>query len=95
MRPHGCIVVKQSGGGDEGYHLEDGTAEGMFHIIIAHRHQLYHDESRECRNQECIKLEFRVLEQILDLELDDCCIKQGEVHSREEAEERTDVFQRW
>ena len=66
----------------------------MLHIVVAHRYQLYHDEGCECRNQEYIKLELRVLEQILDLELDDCCIKQGEVHSREEAEEGADVFQR-
>ena len=93
VRPHGGIVVKQSRGGDEGYHLEDGAAEGMFHIVVAHRHQLYHNEGGECRNQECIELELRVLEQVFNLELDDCCIKQGEVHSREKAEERTDVFQ--
>ena len=58
MRPHGCIVVKQSGGGDEGYHLEDGAAEGMFHIVVAHRYQLYHDESREGCNEEHIELKL-------------------------------------
>ena len=65
----------------------------MLHIVVAHRHQLYHDESRKGGDEEHIELEFRVLEQILDLKLDDCCIEQGEVHSREEAEECTDVFQ--
>ncbi len=40
-----------------------------------------------------IELELRVLEQILNLELDDGCIEQGEVHTRQEAEEGTDVFQ--
>ena len=41
-----------------------------------------------------IELELRVLEQVFNLELDDCRIEQGEVHTREEAEECTDVFQR-
>ena len=47
----------------------------MFHIVVAHRHQLYHDESRKGCDEEHIELELRVLEQVLDLEFDDCCIK--------------------
>ena len=66
----------------------------MLHIVVAHHHQLYHNESRKGGDEEHIELELRVLEQVLDLELDNCRIKQGEVHSREEAEEGADVFQR-
>ena len=75
MRPEGCIIIKQACGGDEWNHLEDGAAEGMLHIVVAHRHQLYHDESRKGGDEEHIELELRVLEQILDLKLDDCRIE--------------------
>lgn len=66
----------------------------MFHIVVAHRYQLYHDESREGCNEEHIELKLRILEQIFDLEFDDGCIEQGEINTRQEAEEGTDVFQR-
>ena len=51
----------------------------MFHIVVAHRYQLYHDESREGCNEEHIELKLRILEQIFDLEFDDGCIEQGEI----------------
>lgn len=61
---------------------------------VPHRYQLYHDESREGCNEEHIELKLRILEQLFDLEFDDGCIEQGEINTRQEAEEGTDVFQR-
>ena len=38
--------------------VEDCTSEGMLHIVVAHRYQLYHDESREGCNEEHIELKL-------------------------------------
>ena len=65
----------------------------MLQVVMAHRHQLHHDESREDDNEEDIELKLGVLEEILDIQLDDCCIEQSEIDARKEGEQCTDVLQ--
>ena len=38
----------------------------MLQVVMAHRHQLHHDESREDDNEEDIELKLGVLEEILE-----------------------------
>ena len=82
MRPECGIVVEETSGRDKRNHLEDGAAEGVLYIVVAHHHELNHNEDTEDRDEEDVESELGVAEQFLDLKLDDGGIEQCEVDTR-------------
>ena len=92
MRTLGCIVVKQSGCGDERHYLEDGTAEGVLYGVMVLHDKLHHDEQRGAQHKEQIEAKLAVLEQALEVELGHGEIEQGEVDARQEAEDGTHIL---
>ena len=92
VRPQSGVVAEEACRCDERRDLEEAASQRVLHIIAVVHHQFTGDEERERRDENEVKPELGVHEQLPEPQFRHCEIEQGEVCSRQETEQDGTVF---